>query len=73
MVRCCLKGDYKSARLLNHDLMGSYEVLFSENNPSGVKAVLAEMGLIQNTVRLPLVPLSDGLTEKAREYLGRNK
>jgi 4-hydroxy-tetrahydrodipicolinate synthase len=38
--------------------MEVYRLLFTENNPAGVKAFLAELGIIQNHLRLPLTPLS---------------
>lgn len=71
MVRLCLKGDFKTAKILNDGLMEAYQFLFSENNPAGVKAVLAELGLIENNLRLPLVPLSNSLREKIKEYISK--
>jgi 4-hydroxy-tetrahydrodipicolinate synthase len=50
-------------------LLQGYEILFAENNPAGVKAFLAELGVIKNNLRLPLVPLSEGLCKQARAYL----
>ena len=58
MVRYCLKGDYAAAKKINDVLFEGYNILFFENNPAGVKAFLAEAGLISNHLRLPLVPLS---------------
>ena len=72
MVRLCLKGDFKSAKFLNDQLMEGYELLFAENNPAGVKAVMSELGLIENYLRLPLVPLSVGLSERIKSYLLAN-
>ncbi|MEJ7769630.1 MAG: 4-hydroxy-tetrahydrodipicolinate synthase [Chitinophagaceae bacterium] len=72
MVRLCLKGDFKSAKILNDGLMASYELLFSENNPAGVKAVLAELGLIDNYLRLPLVPLSNDLHQQLVTFLNKS-
>jgi 4-hydroxy-tetrahydrodipicolinate synthase len=69
MVRLCLKGDFKAAKQLNDRLIESYELMFAENNPAGVKAFMAEMGLLQNYLRLPMVPLSEGLHQQVREYL----
>jgi 4-hydroxy-tetrahydrodipicolinate synthase len=69
MVRVALGGDFKGAKTLNDRLIGGYELLFAENNPSGVKAAMAEMKLIGNYVRLPLVPLSAGLHAQLKEYL----
>ncbi|MBS1915405.1 MAG: 4-hydroxy-tetrahydrodipicolinate synthase [Bacteroidetes bacterium] len=71
MVRTALKADNKSAKLLNDELIEGYELLFAENNPAGVKAAMSELGLIENIVRLPLVPLSAGLHAKLKEYLSK--
>ncbi|HYJ37359.1 MAG TPA: 4-hydroxy-tetrahydrodipicolinate synthase [Chitinophagaceae bacterium] len=69
MVRLCLAGDFRGAKLINDELLEGYELLFAENNPAGVKAFLVELKLISNHLRLPLVPLSDGLYSKVRTYL----
>lgn len=69
MVTAALQDDYTTARGLNNRLLRGYELLFSENSPAGVKAFLAELGVIQNYLRLPLVPLSETLAEQAKEYL----
>ncbi|HUC80273.1 MAG TPA: dihydrodipicolinate synthase family protein, partial [Flavisolibacter sp.] len=50
-------------------LLQGYDLLFAENNPAGVKAVLTELGIIQNHLRLPLVPLSAGIHQQIRDYL----
>lgn len=73
MVQQCLKGDFKTAKHLNDQLMEAYEFLFGENNPAGVKAVMAEMGLIENELRLPLVPLSNEWHAKVRQYFSTEK
>jgi 4-hydroxy-tetrahydrodipicolinate synthase len=69
MVRCCLRGEFKNAKGYNDELLESYSFLFEENNPAGVKAVLAELGLISNRLRLPLVPLSTSVHSKVMRYL----
>jgi len=69
MVRLCLKGDFKAAKGLNDKLIQGYELLFAENNPAGVKAAMAEMKLIGNYLRLPVVPVSAGLQEKIKSYV----
>ena len=69
MIRYCLKGDFEAAKKVNDKLIEAYELMFAENNPAGVKAFLAEFGIIENVTRLPVVPLSEGLHEKVRTYL----
>ena len=44
-------------------------LLFAEGNPVGIKAVLAQKGIIQNYLRLPLVPASQELQEKIKKEL----
>ena len=44
-------------------------LLFAEGNPVGIKAVLAQKGIIQNYLRLPLVPASEELEEKIKKEL----
>jgi 4-hydroxy-tetrahydrodipicolinate synthase len=50
-------------------LLQGYELLFTENNPAGVKAFLTEFGVIKNNLRLPLVPLSEGIHKQIKAYL----
>lgn len=69
MVRFCLGNDFAAARNLNNPLVDAYNLLFAENNPAGVKAFLAELGIVKNYLRLPVVPVSDGLQQKIKDYL----
>jgi 4-hydroxy-tetrahydrodipicolinate synthase len=69
MVRAALDGDLKKAKEINDGLIDGYDLLFVENNPAGVKAALAELGLIENVVRLPLVPLSKPFHDQLKKYV----
>jgi 4-hydroxy-tetrahydrodipicolinate synthase len=71
MVRYSLQGDFASARPLHYKCLEGNDLLFAENNPAGVKAFLYELGLIENALRLPLVPLSDAFHQKVKTYLKR--
>ncbi len=51
-------GELDRAREINFRLLSLHQKLFVEANPIPVKWALAEMGLIQGGIRLPLVPLS---------------
>lgn len=66
MVRLALSSDYKNARLLHYQLMNVVQHLFVEGNPAGVKAVMNLKGLCNNSVRLPLVTVSNSLIEKIK-------
>ena len=69
MVRAGLAFNFKRAKQLNDPLLQAYQLLFAENNPAGVKAFLTEQGLIENYLRLPLVPLSEAMQQKVKEYV----
>jgi 4-hydroxy-tetrahydrodipicolinate synthase len=56
MVRLGLKGEYRQALHIHHKFTELFKLLFVDGNPAGVKALLNEMGLIENNLRLPLVP-----------------
>lgn len=64
MIRLGLKGDAKESYKLHFHLMEITALIFSENNPAGIKAVLEAMGKCDATVRLPLVEGSTDLKRK---------
>src|SRR6516165_2500476 len=55
----CLKGDYGIALKLQDKLMPLHTALFIETNPSPAKYALSVLGKCPDTVRLPMVTLSD--------------
>ena len=69
MVRLALQGDYNNARQIHHHFNELIQLLFVEGNPAGVKSMLAVMGLIENKLRLPLVPNTITTYEKIRIVL----
>ncbi len=69
LVDAGLNGDFEMARHIHFELMEAYRLLFTENNPGGVKAFLHAMGFIENRLRLPLVPLTAGLQEEVSAFL----
>jgi 4-hydroxy-tetrahydrodipicolinate synthase len=69
MIRAAMAGDLKKAKKMNDSLIEGYELFFIENNPAGVKAAMFELGLIENEVRLPLVPLSKPFHDQLRKYI----
>lgn len=71
MVRLALHNDLNKARPLHYKCLEGNDLLFAENNPAGVKAFLAELGIIENVLRLPLVPLSKDLHKKVTHYLSK--
>ncbi|NCU04671.1 MAG: 4-hydroxy-tetrahydrodipicolinate synthase, partial [Chitinophagaceae bacterium] len=71
MVRLSLQGNFAAAKLLNDQMLEAYDLLFAENNPAGVKAFMTELKLLGNHLRLPVVPLSEGLHTSVQQYLQR--
>jgi len=69
MCSAALVGDLKRARDINLRLLGLHQRLFVEANPIPVKWALAEMGLIEHGLRLPLSPLSEKFHNMVRESL----
>ncbi|MDO9053215.1 MAG: 4-hydroxy-tetrahydrodipicolinate synthase [Gallionella sp.] len=60
MCMAALEGDVALAREINFRLLGLHRNLFVEANPIPVKWAVSRMGKVNNTLRLPLTPLSSG-------------
>ncbi len=69
MIRFGLEGKPKEAYEIHYKLMEIIGLIFSENNPAGIKAVFEAKGLCQDTVRLPLVSASKELKEKINHFI----
>ena len=69
MCGAALVGDVKKARDINLKLLMLHQRLFIETSPAPVKWALAEMGMIENGLRLPLVQMSDKNRSVVREAL----
>lgn len=64
MVRKCLAGDFKGALPLHFQFTELFNLLFVDGNPAGVKCTLNALGMIENELRLPLVPTRLSTNEK---------
>ncbi len=69
MCAAAARGDFAGARARNDRLLPLHRKLFVEANPIPVKWALAQMGLIANELRLPLLPLSPQHHETVRAAL----
>jgi len=69
MIALGREGEAKKAYKLHFKLMEITSLIFSENNPAGIKAVLQALNLCNDTVRLPLVEATDDLKQKIKNYL----
>lgn len=69
MIRLQFKGEYEPARKIHHKFIDLFSLLFVDGNPAGVKAMLHEMGMIKNILRLPLVPTRISTLQKMSEIM----
>ena len=69
MCARALSGDAKTSRDINMKLLSLHQKLFVEANPIPVKWALAQMGLIEPGIRLPMTPLVERFHEAVREAL----
>jgi 4-hydroxy-tetrahydrodipicolinate synthase len=69
LMRLCLKGEWAEALQLHYHLLPLMNVNFVESSPIPVKAALAMMGLIEETLRLPLVPITEAGRVKLKKVL----
>ena len=73
MTRLALAGDYNNALTIHHQFTELFKLLFIDGNPAGVKAMLSMMGMIENRLRLPLVPTRITTYEQMRRILDELK
>ncbi len=71
MCEAALKGNRAGAEAIDDKLAGLHRALFVEANPIPVKWALAEMGLCEPGIRLPLMPLSTAHQEPVRAAMTR--
>ena len=69
MIRLQMKGEYDPARKIHHRFIDLFALLFVDGNPAGVKAMLHEMGYIENVLRLPLVPTRISTLQRMSEIM----
>ena len=64
MVNASIKGDLSRARAAHYELFSITKMFFEEGNPGGVKVALAARGIMDEYMRLPLMPVSDDLRNR---------
>jgi 4-hydroxy-tetrahydrodipicolinate synthase len=69
MIRLQMRGEYDGARKIHHRFTDLFSLLFVDGNPAGVKAMLHEMGMIKNVLRLPLVPTRISTLQRMSEIM----
>ncbi len=69
MVENALKGAWTSARKIHYQILDLMEANFTEASPAPCKFVMSEMKLLEENLRLPLVPVTEPTRKKLREIL----
>ena len=69
IVNLALAGKWDEARRAHYDLLPLMEANFIESSPGPVKAAMALMGLLEENLRLPLVPVEEKTRERLRRIL----
>jgi 4-hydroxy-tetrahydrodipicolinate synthase len=69
MVRMCLDGKFIEAQPLHHSLTEFTSLCFVEGNPGGVKSAMKLLGICNDTMRLPLVNVSNGIETQIKTKL----
>ncbi len=67
MVHAAMNGDLDSARKEHYDLLAITRMFFEEGNPGGVKVALAHRKIMNEFMRLPLIPVSDTLRKRIQK------
>jgi 4-hydroxy-tetrahydrodipicolinate synthase len=69
MVQHAMKGELQEARAIHYRLLELVQLLFVEGNPAGIKEVLSHLDICDNYLRLPLVPVSQLISERMRRVM----
>ena len=69
MVQLALNNKFNEAEEIHYKLLELINYLFVEGNPAGIKATLEILGIIENNLRLPLVPVSKQTYKKLDELI----
>ena len=69
MINLALEGDFNKASKAQFAFMDLIKMIFEENNPAGIKAVLSDLKICENQLRLPLVPVSQNLQRRISDFL----
>jgi len=66
MIKLAKESKVKEAYAIHNQLVELIRLIFAEGNPCGVKTVLAEIGIIKNHLRLPLIKASENLQDRIK-------
>ncbi len=70
-VQAAIEGDHKKADEIANLVQSIADQVYAEGNPSGIKAVLTLRGMIENQLRLPLIPVSDAVRSALKTFVDK--
>ncbi len=71
MVRLGLERKADEAYKLHYLLADAIDMIFEQGNPAGIKAIFKELGLSEDTVRLPLVNVNEDLAARLKAFVNK--
>lgn len=72
LIQSSLKHAFTHAQKIQYKLLEALDLLFVEGNPAGVKCFLSEMGICENELRLPMLPVSHATHESIRHFIKKS-
>ncbi|MBP4137914.1 4-hydroxy-tetrahydrodipicolinate synthase [Flavobacterium geliluteum] len=72
MIRLGLNRKVNEAFKTQYFLSDCIDMIFEQGNPAGIKQVFQALGIADNTVRLPLVPVDDSLAGRLNEFVKKS-
>ena len=65
--------DLASAKQVHYSLLNFIDLLFADGNPAGIKAALEIMEIMENNLRLPMVPLTKNHYSLLKDFINNYK
>ncbi len=69
VINLAIVGKFDKARKTFYKILPGIDLLFAEGNPAGVKCLLHQMNICEETLRLPLVPVSEATAGKITTFM----
>lgn len=69
VINLAIVGKFDKARKVFYKILPGIDLLFAEGNPAGVKCVLSNMGICEQHLRLPLVPVTEATAAKIAQFV----
>ena len=72
LVHNAMEGNAANARArMEEEFSRLFQLMFVEGNPAGVKCMLNIKGMVKNVLRLPLVPVSEHVSQQIQKELAK--